>query len=319
MDDPIVDIGIPVYRRATYVATAIESVMAQSYANWSLVISEELGPTDSVLQAVEPYLADARVRYVPVSDRLGVARHKSSLAAQGTGRYLALLDDDDCWDPHWLAARVRFMEANPECGLVWGGHIDIDGDGREIRKVPLPMPEGVHSSRVFVERMMKGNIVATPDVLLRRETYSSAGNLFDHRFLHIDDYELFIRMGLEGPVGFLAVHDAAYRLHDHQYHHRHDRSLDYFHFVDHLDRMLQTTLPQIRLSSSQRRQLKAERLLSAALDAAEAAQPRTAARRILRAAGLAPRALVSRRGLAAVASTLGGRALSRRIGTMRSA
>jgi len=216
-------------------------------------------------------------------------------------KYAALLDDDDCWFADWLTRRVDFLETHPRCGFVWGGHLDIDGDGQEIRRVPLPFDGGVHSSRVFVEAMMKGNIVATPDVLFRRETYVSAGNMFDDRFLHIDDYELWLRMGLLGPVGFLPVHDAGYRLHNQQYHRRHDRALDHFYLIDHLDGLLQTTHPELRLPVSARKRRKADRLLSAALDAAEAGDRRAATRRILKAAGLAPRTLVSRRGLGVLA------------------
>lgn len=317
MSDAFVDIGIPVYERAGYVATAIESVLSQSYTNWQLTVSEELGPTEPVLHAVEPYLADDRVRYVPIRERLGVGRHKSSLVERGHGKYVALLDDDDCWFADWLTRRVEFLETHPACGFVWGGHLDIDGDGQEIRRVPLPFDGGVHSSRVFVEAMMKGNIIATPTCsFAAKPTFARATCLT--RFLHIDDYELWLRMGLLGPVGFLPVHDAGYRLHSQQYHRRHDRALDHFYLIDHLDGLLQTTHPELRLPVSARKRRKADRLLSAALDAAEARDRRAATRRILRAAGLAPRALVSRRALGALAGTLGGETVSRRIGAMRS-
>jgi len=156
--------------------------------------------------------------------------------------------------------------------------------------------------------MMKGNIVSTPDVLFRREAYVRAGNAFDH----IDDYELWLRMGLLGSVGFLPVHDAGYRLHGQQMSRRHDRALDHLHLIDHLDDLLQKANSELRLSASERRRQKADRFLSAAPDAVESGHPRTAARRIISAAGLAPRALVSWRALGAVAGTLGGEKLSRR-------
>jgi len=318
MSDPCVDIGIPVFNRSNYVARAIESVLSQSYTNWQLTVSEELGPTEPVMRAIQPYLADERVRYLPIRGRLGVARHKSSLVALGQGKYVGLLDDDDRWLSDWLARRVEFLETHPPCVFVWGGHLDIDSDGIEIRRVPLPLAGGVHSPREFVATMMKGNIVGTPDVLFRREAYVRAGNAFDDRFLHIDDYELWLRMGLLGPVGFLPVHDAEYRVHSQQRSRRHDRALDHFYLIDHVDGLVQKANLDLRLSATERRRQKADRLLSAALDAAEAGHTRTAARRIVRAAGLAPRALVSRRGLGALAGALGGEKLSRRIGAMRS-
>ncbi len=110
MAGPLVDIGIPVYQRAEYVAQAIESVLAQSYGDWRLTVSEDGPPTDAIRDAVEPYLADERVRYVTTGRRLGLARNKSSLAAGGHGKYVALLDDDDVWLAGWLAQRIDFLE-----------------------------------------------------------------------------------------------------------------------------------------------------------------------------------------------------------------
>ena len=318
MSDPLVDIGIPVYQRATYVGQAIESVQSQSYTNWRLTVSEELGPTDAIRRVVEPYLADERIEYVSSEVRFGLGRHKTRLAARGAGVYTTILDDDDCWYAGWLDRRVEFLESHPECGLVWGGHLDIDGEGKEIRRVPLPVEGGVHASEAFITTMLRGNIVATPDVLLRREAYVRAGNRYDERFPQICDFELWLRMALDGPVGFVPVHDAAYRLHGQQMSRRHDRGMEFFYLVDHLDGLFAAQLPAVRLPTAARHRLKAERLLSAALDAAEVGDRRAAMRRILRAAGLSPQALASGRALGAIAGTLGGEALSRRIGSMRS-
>ncbi len=317
MAGPLVDIGIPVYQRVEYVAQAIESVLAQSYGHWRLTVSEDGPPTDGIRDAVEPYLEDERVRYVTTGRRMGLARNKSSLAADGRGRYVALLDDDDVWLAGWLAQRIEFLESHGECVLAWGGHLDIDPDGAELARSTFPLDGGVHSSREFMRTMMRQNIVATPSVLLRRDAYVRAGNAYDARFAHLNDYELWLRVGLLGPVGFLRVHDSGYRVHPTQMSRRHDRALDHLRLVDHLDDLLRRADLDLRVSPSARRRQKAERFVSAALDAAEQGHSRIAARRILSAAGLAPRALVSRRGLGAIAAAIGGRKASRRIGTLR--
>ena len=317
MSAPRVDIGIPVFRRAEYVADAIDSVIAQSYPYWRLTVSEDGGPTNPIMRAVEPYLGDERIRYVAQSEHVGLARMKSSLVAQGDEEYVALLDDYDCWLPDWLARRVEFLERHTECVLVWAGHFDIDAAGNRLRRSSFPVSDGVHSSSEFVRMMMRRDVVATPSVLFRRDAYVRAGNMFDPMFVHINDYELWLRLGLLGPVGFLGVHDSTYRLHPHQLHRRHDRALDHFHLIDHLDALLQDTHPELRLPSAVRRRQKSDRLLSAALDAAEAGQIRMAARRIVSAAGLAPQALLSRRRLGAIAATVGGNAVRQRVGAMR--
>jgi GT2 family glycosyltransferase len=247
-----------------------------------------------------------------------LARHKSSLVAQGTGKYVALLDDDDLLRAEWLSRRVEFLEQHSDCVLVWAGHLDIDADGTELGRSSFPLSEGVHSSSEFLRAMMRANIVATPSVLVRRDAYARAGGAFDPKFAHINDYELWLRLGLLGPVGFIEIHDCGYRVHPEQMSRRHDRALDHLRLVDHLDGLLRTSYPELRLPERVRRRLKADRLLSAALDASENGQGRLAVRRIASAARLAPRALVSKRGLAAVAAVAGGKTATRRLGAMRS-
>ncbi|MFI4977953.1 MAG: glycosyltransferase [Solirubrobacterales bacterium] len=317
-DTPLVDISIPVFGRANYVAHAIESVIAQSYERWQLTISEDRGTTEPVLRAVEPYLGDKRIRYTTPGEHLGNARHKSSLLAQGHGKYVTVLDDDDLWLPVWLARRVEFLEQHTECVLVWAGHFDIDPNGAEVRRSPLPLAGGVYSSLEFVQAMMRANLIPTQTALFRRDAYVHAGNTFDPRFVHINDYELWLRLGLLGPVGFLPLYDSGYRRHPQQRSRQHNRAVDHLLLIDHLDGLLQKSIPDLRLPASVRRQQKADRLLSVALDAAEQGQARLAARRIAAAARLAPRALASRRGLAAIAATVAGKKIRQRIGTMRS-
>jgi Glycosyl transferase family 2 len=317
-DAPLVDIAITVFGRAEYVAHAIESVIAQSYEDWQLTISEDRGTTEPVLRAVEPYLGDKRIRYTAPGEHLGNARHKSSLLAQGHGKYVTVLDDDDCWLPVWLARRVEFLEQHAACVLVWGGHFDIDANGAEVRRSPLPLAGGVHSSIEFMQEMMRVNLIPTQTALFRRDAYVRAGNTFDPRFVHINDYELWLRLGLLGPVGFLPLYDSGYRRHPQQRSRQHNRAVDHLLLIDHLDDLLQKSIPALRLPASVRTQQKADRLLSAALDAAEQGQARLAAKRIAAATRLAPRALVSRRGLGAIAATVGGRKVRQCVGAMRS-
>jgi GT2 family glycosyltransferase len=197
-----VDIGIPVFQRAEYVAAAIESVVAQSYTDWRLTISEELGPTPEVMRAVDPFLADERIRYVATDGRLGMARHKSSLVEQARGQYVALLDDDDTWAPEWLERRVDFLGRHPQCVFVFGGHLDIDSAGNVLRRSAFPFASGVQHSTEFLREMMRRNFVATASVLVSRNAYLRAGT-YDPRFVYANDAEMWFRLALQGPVGFI--------------------------------------------------------------------------------------------------------------------
>lgn len=318
MSGPRVNVAIPVFRRPEFVAAAVQSVIAQSYPHWDLTISEDGGSTEAVRRAVEPHLEDERVRYVTPGELMGSARHKEWLTSAGEGEFMTMLDDDDVWHEGWLERRIDFLERHPECGLVWAGHIDIDTQGAEIGRPALPLAGGVHSSREFAEAMLEGNLVATPSVLTRRSTYMQAGGRYETRFVATYDYELWMRMGLIAPVGFLSLYDSSYRVHPQQATRTLERAVDHLNLIDHFDELLAASYPDLRRPPQVRRQQRAGGQLSVALDAAGNGERRRAAQRIISAAGTDPRVLLSRRAAAALAATLAPAGLRRRIAGMRS-
>jgi GT2 family glycosyltransferase len=313
---PTVDIGIPVFQRPEYVAAAIESVIAQSYTDWRLTISEELGPTPEVVRAVEPFLADERIRYVATDGRLGIARHKSSLVEQGQGPYVALLDDDDTWAPEWLERRVDFLGRHQQCVFVFGGHLDIDSGGHLLGRSAFPLTGPVHTSAEFLQQMMGRNFVATASVLVRRNAYRRAGT-YDPEFVFASDAEMWFRLALHGPVGFIAVHDCSSRLHPKQISHRPERARSFLLLLERYDRSLAAAFPELRLRRSKLRRLRAGLLLSIALDETAAGRLSSAARTVVSAAHTDPRALASPRAAAATGAIVGGKRMRRRILALR--
>jgi hypothetical protein len=118
-----------------------------------------------------------------------------------------------------------------------------------------------------------------------------------------------------GPVGFLPGYDSCYRVHAEQTS-RQRRAPDHYRLIEHLDRLLAEHAPALRVSAAARARQRAYGLLSVALDDAERGERRRAARHIAAAGALAPRALLSRRALGALAATLGSKRIRRRIGTL---
>ena len=105
-----VDVRIPVLGRSSYVGGAIESVLGQSFPDWSLVVSENGMPDPDVATALLPYLSDTRVRHVRVGAEISAAAHHSRLVQTGEAPYVAVLHDDDRWHPGVLRDRVAALE-----------------------------------------------------------------------------------------------------------------------------------------------------------------------------------------------------------------
>jgi glycosyltransferase involved in cell wall biosynthesis len=288
--EPLVDVGIPAHGRPVYLGEAIECVFAQTMARWRLTISED-GPGDGpVAQAVQPYLADPRVRYVATGERVGAARNMSSLLAAADAPYVALLHDDDRWEPEFLARRVGFLEAHPACGFVFSADSEIDENGNLVGRPPRTLPEGVYQPDELLPRLLRRNLVSPPTLLARRSAYESVGAAFDERFPTIYDYEMILRLSIRFPAGYLAVRDdAAWRRHGHQSSIRnYERTDEYRKFFEHVDALLESERPHLRLVGSQRRRLFAGMLRYMALNALEQGDRRSALSQLGQAMRLYP-------------------------------
>ena len=147
--DPIklVDVGIPTHDRPVFVVEAVESVLAQTFERWRLVVSEDGPGNPEVAAALRPYLDDPRVTHEVSGRPLGAAANMSRVLASGSAPYVAILHDDDRWEPEFLERRVDFLEAHPECAFVFSGHMDIDGNGDRTGHSKLRLDPGRPSPR----------------------------------------------------------------------------------------------------------------------------------------------------------------------------
>lgn len=296
---PLVDVGIPTHARPAFVREAVESVLAQPLDRWRLVISEDGLGDPEVRAALEPYLADSRVTHVVTGAPVGAAANMTRLIASGSAPYVAILHDDDRWEPEFLERRVEFLEASPECAFVFSGHVDIDGNGRRMGRSALRLDPGVHPREAFLPLILRRDLVSTPTLVARRAAYRSAGQRFDERFPRLYDWEMAIRLALEGSAGFLAVRDAAYRTHAVQSSTEPEgRAPEYPAVFEHADALVAARAPDLRLSERERARLRSGFRCSVALDAATSGRSGDAVGSLAAAVRDRPLAAIDRRVLA---------------------
>jgi glycosyltransferase involved in cell wall biosynthesis len=319
MIQPRVDIGMPAYRRPHFIAEAIESVLAQKYTNWRLFVSENGPGGGDVEAAVRPYLSDPRIEFSPTGKNLGAAANWTRVVQAGDAPYFSLIQDDDRWDPEFLGRRVAFLEDNRSCGFVFSGERKMDQNGREIavertRSLPAKdvadvLPEGVYAPREFVQTMYRHKLggIHTPaicsvGVMSRRSALESVGAYFDGDYPYLYwDVELYMRMALRFPTGFLAVRDVTQRIHHPSL--TSEANFDGEHWISyhlyHSDWFCRA-LPGLELPR-QFNQVFADAYIMAALDALEREDRRKTATYLRRALRRDPGALLNPR--VAVAAT----------------
>lgn len=120
MTPPLVSVVISTYNRSKYIASCIESVIAQSFKNWELIIIND-GSTDNTKTVVASF-SDERIRYFEQENKgLAAARNRATTLARG--RYIAVHDDDDLMLPNRLADSLRAVEEG--FNGTYGGWIDF--------------------------------------------------------------------------------------------------------------------------------------------------------------------------------------------------
>ena len=105
---PAVSVIIASRNYGRYLAGAIESVLAQTFADWEIVVIDD-GSTDDTPEVVKPFLADRRVRYHR-TDGLGQSRAKNLGILQARGPLIAFLDGDDEWLPTKLERQLTLFD-----------------------------------------------------------------------------------------------------------------------------------------------------------------------------------------------------------------
>lgn len=202
MSTPLVSVVMAAKNYARFLPAAVESVLAQTFPDWELLVIDD-GSTDATPAAVQPYLADPRIKYVR-SDRLGQARAKNLGIGLARGRYVAFLDADDAWQPTKLEMQLaRFTD---EVGVVFCRRSLMDETGAALPQKPTPAPPtGRVLTPIFVQ-----NFVCFSSVVVRRDVFSAAG-AFDPQWDLAIDYDLWLRVARDFGFDFVDEELVAYR------------------------------------------------------------------------------------------------------------
>lgn len=150
MNDQLVSIIMPSYNSAQTIAASIESVMAQSYRHWELLISDD-GSTDDTVAVIKKYADnEPRIKLDKLTENGGAGKARNSAIKRAQGRYIAFLDADDLWYPNKLEKQLALMQRD-SIALCFSAYDRFDSNG--VRS-PFYPPE-----TVTYPQLLKSNVI----------------------------------------------------------------------------------------------------------------------------------------------------------------
>ena len=155
MKSPKVSVITPAYNAAPYIGQAIESVQAQTLADWEMIIVDDAS-TDETAQVVQRYLGDTRIKFLQNEQNMGAGYTRNRALEAAQGEWIAVLDADDWFAPHRLERLVAFAE-DWAADVVGDLAICTDREGKTLHlrswatRAPIPS----HPFRLTPEKAIR--------------------------------------------------------------------------------------------------------------------------------------------------------------------
>ncbi|HXZ94924.1 MAG TPA: glycosyltransferase, partial [Dehalococcoidia bacterium] len=186
--DTSLSVIIPTYNRAETVGRAIQSVLDQTYQDFEIVVVDD-GSKDNTEEVVKSF-NDKRVKYIKHERNEGVAAARNTGIKATRRKYIAFQDSDDEWLPEKLEKQmVCFRTASSNIGVVYTAFLRVEGD----KKTYVPSPEVIQKEGDIYDSLLRGNFVATPAAVVKRECFAKVG-MFDEDIPCLEDWELWLRI-----------------------------------------------------------------------------------------------------------------------------
>lgn len=186
---PEVSVIIPTYNRAWCLAQAIESVLAQDFMDFELIVVDD-GSDDNTNSVLAKFPG---IRVITQKNK-GVSNARNTGVRESTGHLIAFLDSDDLWKKSKLSIQVEFFRKNPDALICQTQEIWIR-NGKRVN----PGKRHQKFSGYFFEKSLELCLVSPSAVMIRRSFFEQI-NGFDVELPACEDYDMWLRIGLRHPV-----------------------------------------------------------------------------------------------------------------------
>ncbi len=207
---PEVSIVIPAFNAARTIAGALESVFRQKHRDFEVIVVDD-GSTDDTVERLEPYAGRIALVRQPNG---GPGRARNAGLARARGRLVAFLDADDLWLPSKLTRQVAYFRAFPQTGLLHTAAYVSRSPYPSVLDTEDRVPEDAPVDPPFqaFDELFHGELeINTLTVMAPRDVLTAVGGFDDRRELHVEDWDLWLRIAARYPVGYLPIPLAVHR------------------------------------------------------------------------------------------------------------
>lgn len=195
---------IPLYNKASYVAKAIGSVLAQTFADYELVIVND-GSKDNSAEIAEKAIAGQQNCKLIKQENAGVSVARNNGVAASQGKYLCFLDADDWWTPTFLEEMSRLIEGFPEAGIYGTNYTIVNETKKKTRVAPIGVDAGFEKGYINYCQIYAKTLAMplwTGAVCMPRTVFDEFGG-FPKGIKLGEDFLLWIRIALKYKVAIL--------------------------------------------------------------------------------------------------------------------
>jgi len=158
----LVSIITPSYNSVRYISECVESVLAQTYTSWEMIIVDDCSEDDSKQIITALSSNDIRIKTIFLDSNIGAAEARNIALAKAKGEYIAFLDSDDLWEPYKLERQISFMNKN-NIAFSYTTYQSISEDGLNVINIIKAPKEMTYYS------YLKNTIIGCLTVSINRE------------------------------------------------------------------------------------------------------------------------------------------------------
>lgn len=214
MEQPLVSILVVSYHQGKYIKENLDSVKAQTYTNWELIVADDASPDDSVLQ-FKNWLKDNNVNAKELfhNKNTGLATILNEAIEICNGKYVKLIAADDFMHPECLEKSVNSLEEKgEEYGMVFTDTYCIDENSNPLPDFADYNKLGNIPAEDFRKELLRGNRIAALTVMMPLKVIKETGK-YDSKFL-VEDYYRWLKINEKYLIAYIPEKLSYYRWHD---------------------------------------------------------------------------------------------------------